>query len=483
MQEKISKVIALIKKYTQNQWFDRIIISVIILFGFFWFGVTYQQYQQYAFRTGDTPVAEQAIWNTVHGRFLYQSFLQTDTNLREHISFIQLLYVPLYAIFPHTLTLFFIIQISFVTSLIYLYRFVRKKISEVAAIIAVCLFIFNPLTASQVVGDMHVVSIAGPMFLMMLIAYYEKKYRQFLFWTVSMVLVSEFVAPTVALVGVLALIERRSWRWYVPPIAGGVSLYMAAKYYITIGFGSNENIVSKFAPQALMSIYKIEKRLGLVREALAPLLWIFPWMSIYAILLIPSLLIALVIIIPGRIGGGNHVFILIPPILSLIFIDLLMRFRSYRKFIYSIAIIGIIISLHPWWKWMEVDGSDLTAEMDRAVMMIKDGGSLTASTQFGPKVNRREEFFLPMNEKMTDYVILKTSKLVKNKSELADQELKYDQKLETSGLYRVIFKEGRVIVYVKKIKICELLSISENQLDHIGDVELQSMWKNVGTND
>jgi uncharacterized membrane protein len=390
-----------------------------------------------------------------------------------------LLYVPLYAIFPHTLTLFFIIQLSFVLGLIYLYRYVKRKFNSIAGVIAVGLFAFNPLTASQAVGDMHVVSVAAPMFLMLLIAYHEKQYRRFLFWTVAMVCVSEFVAPTVFLVGVVALIDRRSWKWIIPPVLGGAGLYMAAKYYITIGFSSNENILSKFTPTALANIYKMSTRLKLVQMALAPLLWIPLWLSKYSLLLIPSLLIALVIIIPGRIAGGSHVFILIVPVLVMIFVDLLERFKSYRKWIYAVALIGIIISLYPWWKWMEIDGSDLTAEMNRAVVMVKDGGSLTASTQFGPKVNRRKEFFLPMNEKMTDYVVLKISKNREIKNDSEGQELKYDQKLESSGLYRIVFKEGRVIVYVKKEKIAEILEMKIENVEKITDEELKLKWKEI----
>lgn len=474
-----SKYVGKIIEFSRSSFFSNFIIGLVIFVGVFWFGVTFLQYQEYAYRTGDTPVAEQAIWNTVHGRFFYQSFLQVDTNLREHLNFIQLLYVPFYAILPHTLTLFFIIQLSFVLGALYLFYFVRKRLGNLVAAIAVGLFIFHPLIASQAVGDMHVVSVAGPAFLMLLIAYHEKKYRAFVFWVIFMVFISEFVAPTVFLVGVLAFFERRNWKWFLPPVLGGVGLFLAAKYYITIGFGSTANILASFTPKALMSIYKIEKRLDLIAQSLAPLLWIFPWISKYSLLLIPSLMIALFIIIPGRIAGGSHVFILIPPILVMIFVDLLERFPNFKRWIVGIAIVGIMLSLYPWWKHMEIDASDLTAEMNRAVELVKDGGSLTASTQIGPNLCRREEFFLPMNEKMTDYVVLKTSKLTKSKNELENQELKYDQKIEQSGMYRVVFREGRVVVFVKKEKIAELMKISVDEVNKMNDQELKGEWKKV----
>jgi uncharacterized membrane protein len=479
--EKISQIKEFFNRsFFKKTYFDKLVIGGIILLGIFWFSVTYQKYQQFAFRSGDTSVAEQAIWNTVHGRFFYQSFVQTETNLREHLNFIQLLYVPLYAIFPHTLTLFFVIQLSFVLGLYFLYFYVKRKINPVAALIAVCLFAFNPLTASQAVGDMHVVSVAAPMFLMLLITYHEKQYRRFLLWVVAMISVSEFVAPTVALVGIVALIDRRNWKWFLPPMAGGIGLYIVAKYYITVGFSSNESIISKFTPAALASIYKMNKRLELVKMVLAPLLWIPLWFSKYALLLIPSLIIALVIIVPGRIAAGSHVFILIVPILVMIFIDLLEKFKSYRIWIYTIAILGILVSLSPWWKYMKIDGSDLTREMNLAVTMVKDGGSLTASGQFGPKVNRREEFFLPSNKQMTDYVILKTSRTQDINGEPQDDgELKPYQKLEESGLYRVVFQEGKVLVYVKKEKISELLHISSEEVNGISDMNLQERWRGL----
>ena len=479
MRKIFEGVLKRLKRIPTGSW-DMAIVGLIVLMGVMWFSITYFQYERFAFRSGDTSVAEQAIWNTAHGRVFYQSFLQTDTNLREHLNFIQALYVPVYALVPHTLTLFFLIQLAFVAGLLYLYRYAKSKFGVLAGALAAGIFTFNPLTASQVVGDMHVVSVAGPALMYLLVAYHEKKYKQFLFWTLFVVLITEFVAPTVALLGVLALLEGRGWKWFVPPVLGGVAMYTMAKYWITMGFSSNANILSKFTPSAIGSIYKLEKRLDLIREALAPLLWVFPWFSRYAILLVPSLLIALLIIVPGRIGVGNHVFILIPPILSMIFIDLFGKYGKWRRLIFAVACAGILISLYPWVKWMRIDGSDLTREMDEAVAMVKDGGSLTTSGQFGPKLCRREEFFLPVNEKMTDYVVLKTSKIEKNASELEGQELKYDQKIMESGLYREIFRQGRVVVFVKKEKIAQLLHISQEEIEKYSDADLQKKWAMIG---
>ena len=141
-----------------------------------------------------------------------------------------------------------------------------------------------------------------------------------------------------------------------------------------------------------------------------------------------------------------------------------------------------MLSIYPWYKIMEIDRSDLAEEMQRAVLAVKDGGSLTASTQFGPNLCRREEFFFPFNDKMTDYVVLKKSKVEKSKNELEDQELKYDQKIEQSELYRIVFEEGRTVVFAKKEKIANLLNISIEELEKMDNALLLKEWKKLERN-
>ncbi|NTW75827.1 MAG: DUF2079 domain-containing protein [Candidatus Moranbacteria bacterium] len=456
---------------------DVAVIIMLLSLGGFWFQVASARYESFAFRTGDTAVAEQAIWNTVHGRFLYQSFLGTESNLSEHVSLIQLLYVPFYAVVPHTLTLFTVIQLCILIGAFFWYRFAKQRIGTVGALLSVGIFLLHPLTGSQAVQDMHVVAIAGPAFLMLLASYHEGRNRPFIFWCFVMALMAEFVIPTLFLVGVLAAWDRRGWKWIVPPIVFSVALLYAAKRLITIGAGSTENILTRLSPDSLLAMEKPKKRFGLVSESLAPLLWIFPWFSKYSILLVPSILIALFVIVPGRIGGGNHVFILIPPVLSIIVLDLYERFPKRRKWISALALVGIAISVPTLVNRMQVDGSDLVDAMTRAESAIKDGGSLTASSQFGTHLNRREEFYLPFNEVMTDYAVLKLSKT--REEEDGNNQDSYDGRLVASGEYREVFREGRVVVFAKKSKIAELTEIPIEIVGTLDEYALLKSWNAV----
>lgn len=457
---------------------DLVFFGIIVLLGLFFSFISFERYKQYSFSTGDTAVAEQAIWNTVHGRFLYQSFLGTESNLSEHVSLIQLLYVPFYAVVPHTLTLFTVIQLCILAGAFFWYRFAQRRIGTVGALLSVGIFLLHPLTGSQAVQDMHVVAVAGPAFLMLLASYHEGRNRPFIFWCFVMALMAEFVIPTLFLVGVLAVWDRRSWKWIIPPVVFSVALLYAAKRLITIGAGSTDNIMTRLSPESLFSMEKPKKRFGLVSESLAPLLWVFPWFSKYAILLVPSILIALFIIIPGRIGGGNHVFILIPPVLSIIVLDLFERFPKRKTWIFVIALLGIAISVPTWVNRMQVDGSAFTEVMDSAGRSIKDGGSLTASSSFGAHLNRREEFFLPMNAKMTEYVVLKLSKY-RNDNALISQELSYDKEISESGRYREVFREDRIVVFVEVEKISELTGLTIESVLALPDDELRIKWDSI----
>jgi len=449
-----------------------LIYGIIVLIGVFWFWVTYQQYYQFAFRVGDSAVAENALWNTIHGDWFYQSFLNTSNNFREHLGFAQAWYLPFYYFVPHTLTLFFVIQSMFVLAGILLYRFALHRIDKLGAIIVTVLFLFHPLVASQVVGPMHVVAIGGPFFLFMLMAYMKKHYKYFLIGILLLVFLSEFAAPTIFMIGILALWDRRGWKWVVPPFIGSIALYMAAKYYITIGFSKHNSLLKHFKPESIKNIYKLPKRIEFVGDFLKPMMYIFPFFSRYVILLIPSIILAIFIVVPGRLKGGAHIFIFVPAILSIIFIDIAIRWGGWKKkILYGAVIVGIVLSLHPWWKWMEIDGSVHADKLGRAIAYIKDGGSLTSDSQTGPQLCRRKEFYLTSNKKNTDYVVVKLSKNKKKK--LAQGQLRYVDTIAQNKDYLEVFREDRVIIYIKKDKISKLLNKPVWKINQMLQKEIQ----------
>ncbi len=461
------------------------VVIVVMLCGWMW--ATHKKYEGYVFNTGDTAVAEQAIWNTIFtGRLFYQSFLiGNEFNLREHLNIVQFLYMPFYALVPHTLTLFFVIQVFFALGAWTLYRYVAARLGLLAAWLALLVWLLHPLTLKQVIGPMHVVAIGGVFFLWLLMAYRERWYGRYLALCVAMALVSEFVAPTLALVGVLAFWQRRRLRWVLPPLVCGIALQLMAKWYITVGFGSSGYIKERFVDALHGDTPKFAKRIRRLGEWVAPLGYVLPLLSRYVLLLVPSLLILLVIIIYGRINGGSHVFVLIPPILVIIFVELTTRWRESGKQYVLYAIVGawIVFSGIPHFvDRMDFKTSAHKEALDAAVAQIKDGGSVTADASVGPHVNRRAEFFLPDNRQMTDYVLLKRSKYADKKKKrpaLETRKMSYRAMIEESGLYREVFQEGRVTLFVKKSKIEELFKEKSETINQMATEDIQIRWQKL----
>ncbi len=463
-----------------------LIYTLIILVGVFWFWTTYQKYNQFGFKlSSDGAVAENAIWNTIHGEWFYQSFLNASNNFREHLGFVQIWYLPFYYIVPHTLTLFAVVHITFVIAGILLYRFALFRIGKFGAIIATVLFLFHPLTASQLVGPMHVVAIGGPFFLLMLMAYMKKHYRYYIIGILLLVFLSEFAAPTIFMMGILALWDKRNWKWFVPPLVGAVALYMAAKYYITIGFSKHNSLLSHFKPEAIKHIYKLPKRVEFVTDFLKPMMYILPFFSRYAVLLLPSIILAIFIIVPGRLKSGAHVFVFIPAILAIIFIDLAMRWKSSWKknVLYGATILGIILSINSWWKWMNVNESVHKHALDKALMYLRDGGSVTSSPQTGSHLARRREFYVPANKKYSDYAVLKLSKYSKNKNKKLGEGNRYVDTLIRTNKYIKVFSEGRIVVLIKKEKLSQLLGEDIKTIEQLSQKELQQKLLRISKNE
>ncbi len=463
-----------------------LIYALIILVGVFWFWTTYQKYNQFGFKlSSDGAVAENALWNTIHGEWFYQSFLNASNNFREHLGFVQIWYLPFYYIIPHTLTLFAVVHIIFAVAGILLYRFALFRIGKFGAIIATVLFLFHPLTTSQVVGPMHVVAIGGPFFLLMLMAYIKKHYRYYIIGILLLVFLSEFAAPTIFMMGILALWDKRNWRWFAPPLIGGVALYMAAKYYITIGFSKHNSLLSHFKPEAIKHIYKLPKRIEFVTDFLKPMMYILPFLSRYFILLLPSIILAIFIIVPGRLKSGAHVFVFIPAILAIIFIDLAMHWKSSWKknVLYGATILGIILSINSWWKWMNVNESVHKHALDKALMYVQDGGSVTSSPQTGSHLARRREFYVPANKKYSDYAVLKLSKYSKNKNKKLGEGNRYVDTLIRTNKYIKVFSEGRIVVLIKKEKLSQLLGEDIKTIEQLSQKELQQKLSRISKNE
>ena len=116
-----------------------ITIACIVLWFFF---VARARVEGFLLSSGDTSVAEEALWNTIHGDWFYQSSLYTvATNFREHVNFIQFLFLPFYFLVPSLLTLYAVINVSYGIAAYVFYRFASRKLGVLSGFVLVLFFL------------------------------------------------------------------------------------------------------------------------------------------------------------------------------------------------------------------------------------------------------------------------------------------------------------------------------------------------------
>jgi len=441
---------------------EKIIAGLCITsLGILWFVFAYIQHTTYSYVIGDTAVAQNALYNTLRGDWFYQSALAAPHNFREHISLIQILYLPFLAVIPHTLILYCVIHVTYAITGFFLYVFTRQKMTRIVALTATALYITHPLTTAQTVGAFHVAAMAGPLILMTLLAYEAHKYRWFLAGIISLFLIPEFIAPTIALIGVIALLEKRTWRWWLPPILSGSLLYLLARQFVTIGNGSHGSIMQSLNPANWAQTSHLSQRFLYAIHALQPILWVPLLFTVRSLLLIPTLLIIGFIVQFERFSGSAHLFAAVPPLLAFVFIHIMSHTQQniwQKKLTLTCAIIGITISLPLQMQWLNVNRDKPAEQYEEILPYIVDTGSVSVPAHIAPHLANRRELYLHLNREQADYIIITESASLRARTDdpIAVQLISYFDDIKASKSYREVITKDPVSLYITTKKIEEL---------------------------
>jgi len=447
-------IISIKNQLFRKQIIPDIIIGIILisLFFAFYYIVSFNL-NNFRYESGDTAVAEQALWNTIHGDWFYQSFLKASNNFREHLNFIQFFYLPFYYLIPKTITLYAIIWLTYLVGSYILFRYVREKINTFWAFVLTLFFIFQPISIWQNVETLHLVAVASPILLVTLIYYEKRKYWPWLFLLFVFGTVSEFVFPTSIMLGLQSIYDRRSYRWIIPPFVIGFLMFIASRIYITIGFGSNQFIFKQLNYDEIIK-NNIKRRLELVEEFFRPVLYIIPLFSRYVFLSIPTIATTVFIVYKNRLASGSHLFCLIPAIIVFCTVDVISRSKKNTRILIFLCILfGTLLSYPLWDDQVKIIKNDKLSELREAVNLVKDEGSVTSSRVLSYHLNHRHDFYLIGNKQFTDYIVFKTN-FWDYKDEGASE---FVSQVHNSDEYLKVMDKNTLVVYVKKSKISELL--------------------------
>ena len=427
-----------------------ITIACIVLWFFF---VARARVEGFLLSSGDTSVAEEALWNTIHGDWFYQSSLYTvATNFREHVNFIQFLFLPFYFLVPSLLTLYAVINVSYGIAAYVFYRFASRKLGVLSGFVLVLFFLLQPIAAIQNIDTMHVVTLGAPLLLLAFIYYEENRYRLWLGCMLAAVLTTEFIAPTIFFFGLLALWDRRGARWVLPPMIASVVMYLASAWYITTGYSENGSVLKSFTQTDHLGI-----REGRIKQFLSPASYVLPFLSKYVFFLIPTVLVTLFVVNINRLYPGSHLLSLVPPVLAMAMFDVLRKQRSVRIrwAILGLLVIGLVMAWSIWSKTVQTDPNPRANAMHEAVSWVVDDGSVTTARVMGTALNHRHDFYLLDNLRLSDYMVIdrRTGEYTAQ-----DRRAFFDSVEKTSDYVQVMDRDD-IEVYVSVSRAALLLHV------------------------
>jgi uncharacterized membrane protein len=203
-------------------------------------GACFGKYRAFSYYDHDTAIMNQALWNSLHGRFLRSSILG-GTLLKSHCNVTAILLLPIYALWQSPLWLLYIQTIVIALAGWPIYLLARREIkSPCAAVLFLILYLLYPALGYTTLHHFCMENFA--LFLLAWAYYFYRtaRYRFFITFLFAAIATREEISFIAVAMGVTALWERRSVRWWLAPMAAGIT-WFAGYYYLLLPYLQNSS--------------------------------------------------------------------------------------------------------------------------------------------------------------------------------------------------------------------------------------------------
>lgn len=195
----------------------------------------------------DLGILTQVVSRSAAGDW-FGSTIHPPTYLGDHFSPAVLALTLPYRLLPSPLTLIALLQVALALGAWPVYRLARVWMGPNAALAAGIAYLISPFTQNLALFEFHFIAFAVPVLLAAAHAYARRHLGPFLVWCTLGLLVREDVALVVGGFALLAVLERRPWRWVlVPGVAAAVWLPAALAVIRAAGESGNYKFVLYYA--------------------------------------------------------------------------------------------------------------------------------------------------------------------------------------------------------------------------------------------
>jgi uncharacterized membrane protein len=206
--------------------------------------ISHAKYRHYDYSDFDLAIFSNAMWNTVHGDFMFTE-IRAGCYFKDHVPAILVLLVPLYKLAPSPLTLLYAQSIMLAAGAVPLFLLARRETNGFWGILFAVMYLLYPALGFINLFEFHALSFAPALLLFAFYFFRAKRYVPFLVFALLAMLCREEVALTVMMIGLYALIARRRWHWIAAPAAAGLIWFVICFHVIIPHFNEGKNIFGR----------------------------------------------------------------------------------------------------------------------------------------------------------------------------------------------------------------------------------------------
>ncbi|MBI4300646.1 MAG: DUF2079 domain-containing protein, partial [Chloroflexi bacterium] len=400
--------------------------------------LAHDSFNTHAFDLGNM---DQAVWNTLHGRwFQFSNWEGGTTRLAAHVEPILIAIAQLYRIYssPSTLLVFQAIVMSL--GALPAFWLARDKLrSDFAGVVFASAYLLSPTLEAANLHDFHVVSLASSLLLFAFYFIHRRRYGLFLVFAILAMATKEQVPISVALMGLyVALVQKRrllggftttlAVAWFIVAFfiviphfnPAGASPYIGR--YDQIGSSPKEIVANLFSHPgtALANLTQPAKASYLMR-VFAPVAFLSVF-SITVVFVLPDLLLSLLSDFPAMYGFQAHYgavmapFVIISGIYGAAFLLRWCR-RLFPKggpvLLHGLSLLVLIFSLYGYYRVVFLPMSDhvpVVTDHDRLaksfIKTLPDDAAVSALSVLNPHVSQRQRLYLFPDVRDAEYIFL-----------------------------------------------------------------------------
>jgi len=191
----------------------------------------------------DLAIFTNILFNLKENFSLYSS-IQGHSYLGDHVAPIILLLIPLFTIAPHAITLLFFQTIVLAGTSFVIYKLVETYLNthntgslktELKIRLPLwfgLVWLINPLSWNANLFEFHLLIFVPILIFLSFIFYWQNKFNYFVLSLISSCVIREDVALIVLMIGIIAWIEKKPWKYIIIPITIGLIYFIFALYLL-----------------------------------------------------------------------------------------------------------------------------------------------------------------------------------------------------------------------------------------------------------